>query len=151
MGDVEWADGSGTGAAGDPAGGLDGRAEANWQGSARARIGAAFGSIMVYGTGGLAVGNYDLDYSCCFTIPEFNIGDQFNETLLGYTVGGGAAVGAFTSWIVWTDYRFTEYETASGDVFNCCGSPPQRQDHDLTSHAVRFGVSRKFGGAAPPP
>jgi outer membrane immunogenic protein len=145
VGDLEWADGSGTGGAGDPGFGKDARAAANWQGSARARIGAAFGNVMLYGTGGLAVGHYDFDYSCCFqnSPPRFGLGDEFNETLLGYTVGGGVAVGAFSSWVAWTDYRFTEYETATGSADFCCGGTHQ---HDMTSHAVRFGLSRKFGG-----
>jgi len=71
------------------------------------------------------------------------------ETVAGYTIGGGAAFAAFSSREIWADYRFTDYETASGDIANCCAPPPNSQDHDLTTHAVRVGVSRGFGTASP--
>lgn len=147
-GDFEWADGSGDSVAdNDPT--VFARAEANWQGSVRGRIGAAFDRILVYATGGLAFANYDLDYTFPGPPPVFGIGDQFDETVAGYTVGGGAAFAAFSSWEIWADYRFTDYETATGDIANCCAPPPNSQDHDLTTHAVRVGVSRRFGTPSP--
>lgn len=140
VGDIEWADGSGTGVVG---GGIAlARAEANWQGSLRARLGYAINNILLYGTGGLAFANYDLDYTCCAL--AFNIGDQFDETLFGYTLGGGAAYAFAPNWTVWSDYRFTDYETADSGIVNCCAGPPNRQEHDIQTHAVRLGLSRRF-------
>jgi outer membrane immunogenic protein len=119
----------------------------NWQGSVRGRVGAAFDRVLVYGTGGPAFASYDLDYT--FPGPVFGIGDQFEDTVLGFTVGGGAAFAAFSAWGIFADYRFTDYETASGDITICCAPPPNGQDHDLTTHAVRLGVSRRFGAIIP--
>jgi opacity protein-like surface antigen len=79
----------------------------------------------------------------------FGIGDQFEDTVVGFTVGGGAAVAAFSSWEIFADYRFTDYETASSGIANCCAPPPNSQEHDLTTHAVRLGVSRRFGAVTP--
>jgi outer membrane immunogenic protein len=146
VGDFEWADGDGQSVADNNAA-VFGRAEANWQGSIRGRVGAAFDRVLVYGTGGLAFANYDFDYT--FPVPVFGIGDQFDETVLGYTVGGGVAIAAFSSWEIWGDYRFSEYETASSGIVVCCAGPPNRQDHEVTTHAVRVGVSRRFGGGMP--
>lgn len=148
VGDFEWSDGDGNSVAdNDPT--VFARAEANWQGSIRGRVGAAFDRILVYGTGGLAFANYDLDYTFPGPPPAFGVGDQFEETVAGFTVGGGAALAAFASWEIWADYRFTDYETASSDIANCCAPPPNSQDHDLTTHAVRVGVSRRFGAIGP--
>lgn len=145
-GDFEWADGDGDSVADNNAS-VFARAEANWQGSLRARLGAAFDRVLIYGTGGLAFANYDLDYT--FPVQVFGIGDEFDDTVAGFTVGGGAAFAAFSSWDIWADYRFTDFGTASSDITNCCAPPPNSQEHELTAHAVRLGISRRFGATAP--
>jgi outer membrane immunogenic protein len=146
VGDLEWADGSGVQAAAD----VFGKAEANWQGSIRGRVGAAFNRILLYGTGGFAFANYDFDFT--FTgAPLFGaFGDEFSDIVAGWTAGGGAAV-KFGAWEFWGDYRFSDYGKTSSDITNCCAPPPFAQDHDVSTQAVRVGVSRRFGGAVPPP
>jgi outer membrane immunogenic protein len=138
-GDAEWANGDGeSGLFGDM---LEARAEVNWQASLRARLGYAFDRTLIYATGGLALAGYDLDY----TGRHLPFGpDEFSDTLLGYTVGVGAAYAFADQWNVWADYRYTEFGTASGDIINCCSNPPNSQDHDISTKGLRIGLSRRF-------
>lgn len=142
VGDVEWADGDGTSDALGVGSSVFARAEVNWQASLRARIGYAFDRVLLYATGGLAVADYDFDFTCC-GLP-FGIGDQFSDTLVGYTVGVGAAYAFTNEWNVWADYRYTDFDTASDSIANCCALPPNSQDHDVSTNAVRIGLSRRF-------
>ena len=144
--DIEWADGSNTSSAFGPGVDIFAKAEANWLGSLRARLGYAIDKFLIYATGGLAFANYDFDYTCCFPggPPVFNLGDQFDETVFGYTIGGGAAVAFSENWNAWADYRYSEYHTASSGIVNCCAGPPNKQNHDIKTHALRLGLSRKF-------
>jgi outer membrane immunogenic protein len=114
----------------------------NWQGSLRARVGYAKDEYLIYATGGLAFANYDFDYTCCGL--GFGIGDQFDETLLGGTVGGGVARQLHDGWVTWVDYRYTAYEEASSGIVNCCAPAPNSQDHEMDTHAVRVGLSRQL-------
>jgi outer membrane immunogenic protein len=145
IGDIEWAGGTGI-SPGFAGGDVYGLAAANWQGSVRARFGVAGNRVMVYATGGLAFGNFDFDYTCCNPAPVFGQGDQFTDTVWGYTVGGGLAVAASPSLIIWADYRFTNYREATSTITVCCAPPPNSQDHDVRTHTFRVGISRLFGG-----
>jgi outer membrane immunogenic protein len=142
VGDVEWADGDGTSDAFGVGSSAFARAEVNWQASLRARIRYAFDRVLLYATGGLAVADYDFDFTCCG--DPFGGGDQFSDTLVGYTVGVGAAYAFADQWNVWADYRFTDFDTASGNITNCCAPPPNSQDHDISTNAIRLGLSRRF-------
>lgn len=138
VGDVEWAGGDGVGGPYEES--VFASAEINWQGSVRARLGYAVDRVLLYATGGLAVADFDFNYTCCDT--PFN--DGFSDTLTGYTVGVGAAYAFADQWNVWADYRYSDFGTASGDITNCCASPPNSQDHDITINALRVGLSRRF-------
>lgn len=145
VGDIEWADGSGTGTVSGTS--VMGRAEANWQGSIRARLGYAFERAMVYVTGGASFGNFDFDYTCCGL--GFGIGDQFDETVWGWNIGGGLAYKINNNWEIWGDYRYTDYKEASSGIINCCAGPPNTQDHNVDTHAARIGVSYRFNPGGP--
>jgi outer membrane immunogenic protein len=64
--------------------------ELNWLSTFRGRIGYAYGSWLLYATGGLAVGEADMSYA--MTVPRF--GDYASvthtETKVGWTMGAGA-------------------------------------------------------------
>jgi outer membrane immunogenic protein len=103
----------------------------------------AFDQFLIYGTAGWSFANYDFDYTCCGT--GFGFGDEFDETVDGLTVGGGGAWAFSPAWIVSADYRFTDYDEASGTIINCCADPPNSQDHEVETHALRIGSSYYFG------
>ncbi|MCP4317632.1 MAG: porin family protein [Hyphomicrobiales bacterium] len=143
IGDFEWADGSGVSGPFGPGADVFGRAEANWTGSVRARLGYTFNNWMVFATGGGAVGDFDFDYAS--PTPTFGVGDQFSDTMWGWTAGGGVAVMFNQNWSGFAEYRYTDYGSASSTIIVCCGvPPPNNQTHDITSNALRVGLSRKF-------
>jgi outer membrane immunogenic protein len=146
VGDFEWAGGDGESDGFGVADDIFAKAEANWEASIRARFGFAFDSFLIYGTAGWAFANYDFDYTCCFPGgPPTYLGDDFDETIDGFTIGAGAAWAMSPAWVIWADYRFTDYDEASSDITNCCSPPPNRQDHDVETQSVRVGISYYFG------
>lgn len=97
----------------------------DWSGSARARLGYAMDTWLVYGTGGWAAtrGYVDVDGA-----------DEETETFKGWTVGAGVEK-AFTSNVFGrAEYRFTDY----GDE-NIAGA-----NVDLDQHTIMVGVGVKF-------
>src|SRR5262249_32696829 len=76
----------------------------------RARVGYAFGNVLLYGTGGLALGQ--VEYSFNLNFPAFGAPgvtavayDKKSELAVGYTLGGGVELG-FGNWSLKTEYLF---------------------------------------------
>ena len=126
--DASWLGGSGQSVA-DNATDVFGKAEANWEASLRARLGIVNNNWLIYATGGVGWANYDFDYA--FPTPTFAIGDQFSETVHGYTVGGGVEYAFNNDWTMRLEYRYSDYGTASSGITNCCAPAPFRQEHEL--------------------
>jgi outer membrane immunogenic protein len=143
-GDIEWANASGDALGTDGTAlptNVIGHAKLKWQASVRGRIGYAFDRTLAYATGGVAFGRFDFGY----TFPVVGgITDSFSKTLTGWTAGGGIEHAFMTRWSARLEYRYTDFGKASGTIINCCAAPPNAQDHDLTAHAVRAGLSYRF-------
>lgn len=122
-----------------------GKTKLNWDASLRARVGFAVDRALFFVTGGLAAADFKLGYQ--FPIPV-GVTDSFSKTALGWTVGAGVEYAISNNWTARAEYRYADYGTATGSIINCCAAPPNRQDHKLTSHTVRVGLSYKFGGPA---
>jgi outer membrane immunogenic protein len=82
----------------------------NWGASIRGRVGYSMGAALLYGTAGLAVL------------------DRANDTLSGWTAGGGVEYAFAPSWTGRVEYRHTNLEGARND-----------------NNSLRVGVSYKFG------
>jgi outer membrane immunogenic protein len=98
----------------------------NWNGTLRARAGAAVDRFLIYGTGGLAVGGVEVKSG----------GAKDSATQVGYTLGGGVEAGITNNVTARLEYRWTDlgkdtYSTAPGKV-------------GFTSSQVLFGVGMKF-------
>lgn len=119
---------------------IRGTAKIDLQGSLRARIGYAIDNMLIYATGGYAWADADFDY-LLDAAPLAD--DSFNDTLEGWTVGGGLEYG-WNNWSARLEYRYTDYGKASSTIVNCCAPPPNAQDHDLDTHTVRLGVAYRF-------
>ena len=126
----------------DPAFGVFGRAELDWQASLRARLGIVKNDALFFVTGGLAVADVEYDYA--FPGPFFGFGDQFSETATGYTLGGGVEWFINESVTAKFEYRYSDYGSAEHTISNCCAPPPASQKHELTTNAVNFGISKKL-------
>jgi outer membrane immunogenic protein len=101
--------------------------ENDWNGTLRGRLGYAIDRFMIYGTGGLAVGNVEA------SIP----GDSDSNTAVGWTAGAGVET-AFTDNIFGRlEYRYTDL---GSDSYSIGGGT----DVDFTSHGVMAGIGVKF-------
>ncbi|MDJ0612779.1 MAG: porin family protein [Rhizobiaceae bacterium] len=139
--DINLTDIDAVGAA-NPLFGVFGRAEMNWQASLRARLGMIKDDVLFYATGGVAVADFDLDFA--FPGPFFNFGDQFSDTLTGYTVGAGIEFAISEGVTAKVEYLYSDYGDADGTIINCCAPPPDFQRHELTSNTINFGISKKL-------
>lgn len=143
-GDIELSGASGTGAS-VPAGFIGG-SDLNWQGSLRLRAGFAIDRLLLYVTGGIAFGDFDHTFAPAVGIPVAS----FSDTRIGWTVGAGAEWAFAPNWSARIEYRYTDYGSASGSAVPLFG-PPVIQEHDIQSHAIRVGITYRFGGPAPAP
>jgi outer membrane immunogenic protein len=95
----------------------------------RARVGYAFDSFMVYGTGGLALG---------FGEAEIDGGGKDSNTHVGWTAGAGVEAALTENITARAEYLYVD---TSSETY---GSGGTTADADLDSSLVRVGVGYKF-------
>ncbi len=101
------------------------RTDTNWFSTVRGRLGFANGPILIYGTGGLAVAEFD---------TRFNSGDfsfHNSETKAGYAVGGGVEWAFAPNWSMKAEYLYLGFGDDKNDI---------NQDFQT----VRVGLNYKF-------
>jgi len=105
----------------------------NWLSTVRGRVGYAFGGVMPYVTGGLAVGDI------VASTPGF---PGASTTNAGWTVGGGLEVALPGNWSVKAEYLHVDLGS-----FNCgtsCG-PTTPNNVSMHDNVVRAGLNYHFG------
>ena len=130
-GDIDWAHLSGTNSS---AGCLAGcTTSSSWLSTARGRLGYAFGGIMPYVTGGLAVGDIKA------ATPGLPGASQTNA---GWTAGAGLEFALPGNWTAKAEYLHVDLGKFNCGV-NCNGTPTDNVSmHD---NVVRAGVNYRFG------
>jgi outer membrane immunogenic protein len=117
------------------------------QGSIRLRLGVAFDRALLYVTGGAAFAGFENTYQ---TFAGF---DSISKTRTGWTVGGGIEYALNTNWTIRAEYRYSDYGTFTDYPVNSL-APIFGQgtfvQHTETQHAVRGGLTYKFGAAPAP-
>ncbi len=122
--DISWSDISGDRSIG----GRKYEARTDWQGTIRARAGAAFDRILVYGTGGVAFAGNNM---------KKQARGSEGQTHVGWTLGAGVE-GAITENIVARgEYLYAGYGKQDYNKINAKGV-------DLNTSVVRAGVAYKF-------
>jgi len=147
VGELEWTQGSKMALSPGPVfrgGGLWGGAKARWQAAILARIGRAFDNYLLYGTAGLALGNYRFDFGGAGLPAAFQ--DGFTKTVAGVTFGVGGSAVVHENMIASLEVRHTIYGAATGTIINCCAPPPSMQRHVVTTTAVRASMTFMLGG-----
>lgn len=104
----------------------------SWHGSIRGRLGYAFGRLMPFVTGGVALARYE------HTINFDN--SKFRDDYAGWTAGVGLEYAATDRIITRVEYRHSDYGDKSYGQIG--GLFPHTTD--LESHDVRFGIAYKF-------
>ena len=102
-------------------------------GTLRARAGYAVDRALIYGTGGLAVSNFDVKASDGVTT------ESKSKTRAGYVVGGGVEYAVTNNISVKGEYLYENFGKA-GATFTNVGATK----NDLSDHIVRVGVNYKF-------
>lgn len=112
------------------------------QASLRARLGADLGRFLPYITAGVAVADINTVFCEC---PGR---EAFSDVKFGWTVGSGVEYAINDKWSARIEYRYTDF----GKVTNIpvVVWDDFRDTQKVTTHAVRLGVSYRFGGSAAP-
>lgn len=122
--DISWSDVSGQ----RTVTGTKFEARTDWQGTIRARAGAAFDRILVYGTGGIAFAGNNM---------KRQARGSESQTHVGWTLGAGIE-GAITENIVARgEYLYAGYGKENYNKINA-------KDVDLDTNVIRAGVAYKF-------
>jgi outer membrane immunogenic protein len=104
--------------------------EVKWFATARARLGYAFGNVLLYGTGGLAVGRVESQIE---NEPTYVVKD----TNVGWAAGGGVEYAFNANWTAKLEYMHVDL-----------GWTSRNEAEDFKSNArfdaVRVGLNYKF-------
>jgi opacity protein-like surface antigen len=121
--------------------------ELNSLSTVRGRLGYAFGNVLLYGTGGLAVGQ--VDYKFEFNLPDIPGGasDQDSKLAVGYTGGAGVEI-RFGNWSLKTEYLYYDLgqETLNAPLYLSGVLQPfsLRPKFETEGHIVRVGTNYHF-------
>ncbi|MFA5955065.1 outer membrane protein [Hyphomicrobium sp.] len=107
----------------------------NVQGSLRARIGYSMGRALIYGTGGLAIGDIQSTYD------EGSTHDNSTNIQAGWTAGGGVEYAWSPHWTTRVEYRYTDFGRFTDNPKTDSG---WNYPTDVIEQGVRAGVSYKF-------
>jgi len=122
-GDIDWANlkGSATCAVG-----VSCEVKNTWLGTARGRIGYAFGQFLPYVTGGLAVGDVKTEAT--------GLGSA-SSTKAGWTLGGGVEAAIAGPWTAKVEYLYVDLQSSSA---------PLGASTDFHTNLVRGGINYRF-------
>ena len=141
---------------GDTPGVITSTSKADIQGSLRGRIGIAFDRALIYGTGGVAVTNFNttlVDTTGFFTgVPGPNT--TITNTRAGWTVGGGIEYAVTDNWWVRAEYRYSNFGHTTDFPFPGLLPFPDSYvflQHHLTENQVQVGFSYRFDWTIPAP
>lgn len=115
---------------------------ANVVATLRPRLGVAFDNLLVYGTGGLAVGWFS-------NTNSFSLGGAFlstqpsTTTRLGWTGGGGLEWKFLPAWSVKAEYLYLHMQNYNVPIPEIAGLPLTdiAVHHNYTDNLVRLGVN----------
>lgn len=113
-----------------------------WGGSARLRAGYAVDRALLYVTAGLV--GADIQQSATRSgVTVKNSGFEY-----GWTAGAGVEYAIDQNWSARLEYRYSDFGTSKTSTTAFGGTVNGK--FDTTDHAVRAGLSYRFGGAARP-
>ncbi|MTI16213.1 porin family protein [Rhodobacteraceae bacterium RKSG542] len=105
------------------------------------RVGVTSDRTLLYLQGGATLTSFDFDYPYDTGLPQ---GDGFSETLIGATLGLGVEHALNENWRISADFTHTTYPVATSTIINCCASPPNSQDHQVTTSSFNLGLAYQF-------
>ena len=116
------------------------RSKMDWAGTVRVRAGVPIENFLIYGTGGVAFG----DWTNRLTISGFGDVDKFKDTKfhVGWTAGVGGEYAFSPQFSARVEYLYMDF---GKERYNLGGEPMRVSEH---LNLIRFGLTYRF---APPP
>jgi outer membrane immunogenic protein len=119
---------------------------ADWLATLRGRVGfLATPSLLLYGTGGLAVANVRSSY--LFT-DAFGSSESasISTTRYGWTAGAGGEYALLNGWSIKAEYLYVDLGRASTTSGSPIANQPFTHTVNLRENIGRVGINYKFGG-----
>jgi outer membrane immunogenic protein len=115
--------------------------------TARARVGYAFGNLLIYGTGGLAWAHNNATVDV--VAPGFAARFFDDQDHLGWTAGGGFEYALSSRWSIKAEYLYLDlgneaYTFAIGPNVPVFNVPASDVNIGLKVHTVKLGANFKF-------
>jgi len=122
--------------------------DVQWFSTIRGRLGYAFDNLLLYGTGGLAIGQIDYRVAGGFDDGStYKIHDDY--TRLGWTAGAGLEWGFDEHWSAKAEYKYVNFgkKSLSARLFDDEGVATDRTETTEATpdfHSVEFGINYRF-------
>jgi OOP family OmpA-OmpF porin len=139
------------------------KASTSWNGSARARLGYAWGPVLPYITGGVAFADVTLQSRFIATAVGASVfpasSASISSTLVGWTAGAGLEYALNPSWSLGAEYRYADYGSTTGSLgrlttvaLGTAGvTEPVSGKVGLQEHTLMAKLNYHFGAPPPPP
>ena len=115
-----------------------------WLATVRARVGIVNGDWLLYGTGGLAVGQIEAKYTLNFPELDAFARDSKTETRVGWTVGAGAEVN-MGLWSIKGEYLYYDLGTVDLSAQGVLAGVPRpvyfEPEFETQGHIGRIGIN----------
>lgn len=105
--------------------------------TARGRLGYAFGTVMPYATGGLAIGRTQIDINDA----DGALMSRRAQTHAGWTAGAGVEVAIGGNWTGKVEYSYVDLARRSYDLADAGRGSVALEPH---IHAIRFGLNYRL-------
>lgn len=118
-------------------------------GTLRLRAGYAFNDVLIYGTGGLAVGRGKASLSVQGGVPGAFTGPEFSESetewLVGFAIGAGVEYAIDSAWSIKGEYLYSELGSEDFD-FDFSGTPGDKAHSEgrIFVNIARVGLNYRF-------
>jgi outer membrane immunogenic protein len=104
-------------------------------------------TVLAYGTGGVALQRISTTLACTgATSPAclFNHLETQNDTLLGYTVGGGLEWRIAPNWLLRGEYRYSNFGTLKSTFFGNSGDLEVSTNQKVSTQIATGGIAYFF-------
>lgn len=121
----------------------------NWLGTVRGRVGIAYDRVLVFATGGLAVGEVEHTTTVSLSAPApfgATASASTDDVRWGWALGGGAEYALNSIWRLRADYLMVDLgKTEHTFGATVAGAPVTfRSEQEHVHHLVRAGISARW-------
>jgi outer membrane immunogenic protein len=125
----------------------------DWLLTVRPRVGFTNGPVLIYGTAGLAMTNFNYKEDFIDTFATAHESASMSGLQTGLVGGGGVEFKVASRWSLKGEYLHADFgsglKTTSSNL-TCCGPPPVPRPNvfthqaDLSAHIIRAGINYHF-------